>query len=229
LAVIQGSDGHDGSVHDSPFAATTAVDVKGWRVGYLKSAFDAEKSAQSDKPEDKAQKRGLHDDAHVLEELKALGVVLVPIELPKDIPAGELLTILTAEAATAFDDLTRDGRDEQMVWQAEEAWPNTFRAARLIPAVEYIRANRLRTMLMREMQKVMDTVDVYVAPSFGNSSLVITNLTGHPALVAPSGFNADGTPQSITFTGQLYGEAELVALSEAWQRSTDYHRQHPKL
>jgi Asp-tRNA(Asn)/Glu-tRNA(Gln) amidotransferase A subunit family amidase len=233
LAAIQGSDGHDGSVHDSPFAPTAAVDVKGWRVGYLKSAFDAQrdtKTADAEaKPEGSDRARIAHDDSHVLRELEALGVELVPIELPHAIPAGDLLTILTAEAATAFDELTRDGRDAQMVWQAAEAWPNTFRAARLIPAVEYLRANRLRTALMRDMQKLMDTVDVYVAPSFGNASLVITNLTGHPALVAPSGFNADGTPHSITFTGQLYGEAELVALAEAWQRSTEYHLRHPKL
>jgi Asp-tRNA(Asn)/Glu-tRNA(Gln) amidotransferase A subunit family amidase len=240
LAAIQGSDAHDASVHDSIFGATGAVDVKGWKVGYLKSAFDAGRKAQAEadarkasgaeaKRDDGDEGPALHDDTHVLDELKALGVELVPIELPRAIPAGKLMTILVAEAATAFDELTRDGRDAQMVWQAEEAWPNTFRAARLIPAVEYIRANRLRTQLMRDMQKLMDTVDVYVAPSFGNANLSITNLTGHPALVAPSGFNADGTPQSITFTGQLFGEAELVALSEAWQRSTEYHRRHPQL
>jgi Asp-tRNA(Asn)/Glu-tRNA(Gln) amidotransferase A subunit family amidase len=225
LAAIQGPDGRDGSVREAQFFPVAPVDVKGWRVGYLKSAFDREKE-----PADKNESgRARHDDSHVLDELKALGVELVPIELPHALPAGDLLTILTAEAATAFDELTRDGRDAQMVWQAPEAWPNIFRAARLIPAVEYIRANRLRTALMRDMQKLMDSVDLYVAPSFGNESLVITNLTGHPALVAPSGFDPDGMPQTITFTGQLYGEAELVALADAWQRSTEYHRRHPQL
>lgn len=233
LAAIQGSDGRDGSVRDSGFAATGAVDVKRWKVGYLKSAFDAQKEALrvagEPKPEKAEREKRVHDDAHVLAELEALGVELIPIELPREIPAHDLMTILVAEAATAFDELTRDGRDAQMVWQAAEAWPNTFRAARLIPAVEYIRANRLRTQLMRDMQKLMDKVDVYVAPSLGNANLAITNLTGHPALVAPSGFDADGMPHSITFTGQLFGEAELVALAEAWQRSTEYHRRHPDL
>jgi Asp-tRNA(Asn)/Glu-tRNA(Gln) amidotransferase A subunit family amidase len=245
LAAIHGADGHDGSVHEVDCFANAPVDVKGWRVGYVKSAFERPKTAgaQSADAAAKSADAGAKSadagaksedlertpEAHVLDELKALGVVLVPIELPREIPAGELLTILTAEAATAFDELTRDGRDAQMVWQAAEAWPNIFRAARLIPAVEYIRANRLRTQLMREMQRLMDTVDVYVAPSFGNASLAITNLTGHPALVAPCGFRADGTPRSITFTGQLYDEVELVALAEAWQRSTEYHRRHPQL
>jgi Asp-tRNA(Asn)/Glu-tRNA(Gln) amidotransferase A subunit family amidase len=224
LAAIQGGDGLDASVREVPYAASAPVSVAGWKVGYVKTAFDHAKDVA-----EKTPGGSQHDDMHVLDELRALGVDLVPIELPEDIPAGDLLTILTAEAATAFDDLTRDGRDAQMVWQAEEAWPNIFRASRLIPAVEYIRANRLRTRLMREMQKVMDSVDLYVAPSFGGSSLVITNLTGHPALVAPCAFGKDDMPHSITFTGQLYGEAELCALADAWQRSTDYHRRHPKL
>src|SRR5439155_18286636 len=121
-------------------------------------------------------------------ELKALGVELVPIELPDEIPAGDLLVILTAEAATAFDELTRTGKDAQMAWQEEPAWPNTFRATRLVPAVEYLRASRLRTLLMQRMDELMRKVDLYVHPSRGNASLVITNLTGHPSVVLPDGF-----------------------------------------
>lgn len=212
LAAIAGSDGLDGTVHDAPFKAPGPTDVHGLHVGYLKGAFDAS-------PEDQ----------HVLEELEALHVELVPIELPHTLPVSDLLIVLTCEAATAFDEVTRNDSDEQMVWQDDDAWPNTFRAARTIPAVEYLRANRLRTRLMREMARTMQSIDVYVHPSFGSDSLLVTNLTGHPAAVAPCGFRADGTPRSITFTGQLFGEQDLVALASAWQRSTGYHRRHPAL
>lgn len=215
LAAIQGPDGADPTVHDFPFSASAVVDVRGWKVGYPAAEF--ERSA---------------DDRRVLEELKALGVEIVPIELPKEIPVSDLLVILTCEAATAFDELTRDGRDEEMVWQDEEAWPNTFRAARLIPAVEYLRASRLRTQLMREMDAAMAKVDLLVHPSRGGQALLVTNLTGHPTICAPSGFREkDGkrTPRSISFTGKLFGEAELAALAAAWQRSTRYHLEHPRL
>jgi Asp-tRNA(Asn)/Glu-tRNA(Gln) amidotransferase A subunit family amidase len=213
LAAIQGPDGVDPTVHDFPFAAPGEVDVRGWKVGYIDKDF--EKSPA---------------DRHVLEELKALGVELVPIELPRSIPAGDLLIILTCEAAAAFDELTRDGRDDQMVWQSEEAWPNTFRATRLVPAVEYIRANRLRTQLMREMDEVLKKVDLYVHPSRGGASLLVTNLTGHPTICAPDGFDEkEKTPRSISFTGRLFGEAELAALAQAWQRSTAFHLAHPPL
>jgi Asp-tRNA(Asn)/Glu-tRNA(Gln) amidotransferase A subunit family amidase len=211
LAAIRGPDGLDGTVHDFPFSAGRAKSVKELKVGYPKGTFTSE------------------THKHVLEELKALGVEPVEIELPKDVPASDLLLILSAEAAAAFDAVTRSGDDDKMVAQDEDAWPNTFRAARLIPAVEYIRANRLRTKLMRDMDELMKTVDVYVHPSRGNASLTITNLTGHPAIAMPDGFDKEGRPRSITFTGRLYGESDLCALARAWQESTDYHRKHPKL
>ena len=215
LQAIQGPDDQDPTVHDFPFEASGPVDVRGWKVGY--PAADFERSA---------------DDRRVLEELKALGLELVPVELPHALPVSDLLVILTCEAATAFDELTRDGRDDQMVWQAEEAWPNTFRAARLVPAVEYLRASRLRTRLMREMDETMAKVDLLVHPSRGGAALLVTNLTGHPTICAPSGFReSDGqkTPRSISFTGKLFGEAELAAVAAAWQRSTRYHLEHPRL
>ncbi len=213
FGAIQGPDGLDTSVLDQPYEVPGEVDVRGFRVGYLKAAFDRPES---------------EEDRKVLEELKALGVDLVPIELP-EAPGNELLIILSAEAATAFDELTRSGRDEILVRQVEQAWPNVFRTARLIPAVEYLRANRIRTQLMRDMDKVMGGVDLYVHPSYGGGSLLVTNLTGHPSVVAPNGFRADGTPRSISFTGQLFGESKLLALAQAWQTSTGYHKRHPDL
>ncbi len=185
------------------------VDVKGWRVGYVPEVFGPDVAERS-----------------VLDELSALGVELVPVELPRA-PLGDLLVILSAEAAEAFDRLTLDGQDELMARQVDQAWPNVFRCARLIPAVEYLRAQRVRRRLMRDMDALMASVDVLVHPSDDDAPLIIGNLTGHPTFVAPCGFRDDGTPRSISFTGRLFDEARLLALGEAWQASTEHHRRHP--
>ena len=114
--------------------------------------------------------------------------------------------------------------------QVADAWPNVFRQGQLIPAVEYIRANRIRTLLMQEMERVMEEVDVYVVPSFGGNDMLMTNLTGHPAVVLPNGFRrSNGTPTSITFTGRLYGETEVLAVAHAYQQATDFHLKRPPL
>ena len=114
-----------------------------------------------------------------------------------------------------------------MVQQIEEAWPNEFRIARTIPAVEYIQANRIRTLVMREMGRIFDEVDVYMSPTFGGDNLLLTNLTGHPAVVVPNGFPSDGSPSSITFTGRLHGEAETLAVAMAYQEATGHHLRRP--
>jgi Asp-tRNA(Asn)/Glu-tRNA(Gln) amidotransferase A subunit family amidase len=162
----------------------------------------------------------------VLDKLRELGATLVPVELPK-IPASGLACILAAEAAAAFDELTRTNRDDEMVRQIKNAWPNTLRAARFIPAVEYIQANRARTLLMREMEKL--PVDVYVTPSFGGDNLLYTNLTGHPCVVLPNGFDEKGSPTSITFMGRLFEEGKVLAVAKAYQDATDFHLKHPPL
>jgi Asp-tRNA(Asn)/Glu-tRNA(Gln) amidotransferase A subunit family amidase len=136
--------------------------------------------------------------------------------------------ILIAEAAAAFDELTRSGRDKLLTAQGANDWPNTFRAARFIPAVEYINANRARTLGMQRMAEVFKTIDVFVVPTF-SPQLLITNLTGHPAVILPNGFRDDGTPTSLTFVGDLYGEARLLALAHAYQQATGFHLKHPKL
>ncbi len=209
---IRGPDGKDqDAVHDTCFAVGHAKNLVGLRVGYPRHAFDK-----------RTHKK-------VLDELRAIGVTPVPIDLPARIDASDLLSILVCEAATAFDELTRSGDDAKMVWQDKEAWPNTFRAARMIPAVEYLRAMRLRTLLMRDMDALMQQVDVFVNPSEGSQSLALTNLTGHPSIAMPDGLDGRGRPNSITFTGRLFGEQDLLAIARAWQESTHYHQEHPKL
>ena len=115
-----------------------------------------------------------------------------------------------------------------MVRQIRNAWPNSFRAARFIPAVEYIQANRLRYRLIQEMQKVMAAVDLFVVPSFGGNTLLLTNLTGHPCVVLPNGFDEKGSPASISFIGNLFEEGSLLAFANYYQKATDFHLQHPK-
>ena len=112
-----------------------------------------------------------------------------------------------------------------MVRQTRDAWPNVFRASRFIPAVEYIQANRLRRLIIQDMQKL--DVDVYLSPSFGGSNLLLTNLTGHPCVVLPNGFDAKGSPTSVTFIGRLFGEATLLAVAKTYQDATDFHTKHP--
>ena len=209
---IYGKDERDPFTFDAPFNYKHEFDAKSLRIGYLQSAFAGQYPFK-------------RQDSLALESLKNLGYELIPIELP---PMPELGIILSAEAAAAFDELTRNGNDDQMVRQIRRAWPNVFRAARFIPAVEYIQANRLRTQLIAQMDQVFQQVDVYVHPSWASSSLGITNYTGHPCVVLPNGFR-DGRPTSISFTGKLFGEAELLRLAKDFQDATNFHKQHPEL
>ncbi len=137
--------------------------------------------------------------------LREIGLDLVPIQLPENYPVESLSFILTAEAATAFDELTRSGHDDLLVRQAANAWPNVFRQGQFIPAVEYLHANRIRWQVVREMEEALGRVDLYVCPSHGGDNLLLTNLTGHPAVFLSNGFrSSDGTPTSITFNSRLY-------------------------
>jgi len=167
--------------------------------------------------------------------LEKAGLKLVPIELPK-FSTGPLRTILVAEAATAFDDLTRSGGVNQLSGQDPGDWPNTFRTSRFIPAVEYLRAQRARTLLQHEMEKFMSQWDVFVSPAPGSASLLITNLTGHPAVCVPCGFvsSVNGTvtsslPLAIMFTGGVYDEAAPLRVALAFEQATKWHTMHPKV
>lgn len=217
--VIQGPDGQDPTVLDAPFNYDGGkTSLKGLKIGFLKSDFERSYPNRA-------------ADSASLAVLRKLGADLVPLQLP-GLPANDISFVLGVEAAAAFDDLTRDGRDDQMVRQIKNAWPNAFRAARFVPAVEYVQAARHRTLLIRAMHETLRGLDAYVAPSFGRN-LTLTNLTGHPALVLPNGFRADAgkpeRPVSLTFTGQLFGEAKLLQIAKAYQEATDFHKKHPGL
>lgn len=214
LAAIQGPDGKDRTVRDVPFNWDAGAPLGSIRVGYLKADFERERPGKA------------FDDA-ALEKLRAMGVKLVPVALP-DVKPAAMVNLLTAEAAAAFDSLTHSGRDKLLKREGENDWPNLFRVAQLMPAVDYINANRARSLAMEGMAKTFSDVDVIVAPT-GDPQVVLTNLTGHPAIIVPNGFRENGTPVSLTFLGRIYGEAKMLAVARAYQEATGFHLQQPML
>ena len=226
LDAIYGPDGQDNSVIPAGYHWNAELSPKKLRVGYVKSAFDTPLTDPAD------AKRTMHatkpfDDA-ALDVFRRLGITLIPVDLP-DVPYDAMRIILTAEAAAAFDDLTRSNRDNELVQQGKFDWPNTFRTSRFIPAVDYVNANRLRSVAIQKWDDLMRTVDVIVTPTGAAnlSQLVATNLTGHPAVIIPNGFREDGTPVSITFLGGLFEEAKMLAVARAYQEATGFHLKHP--
>lgn len=210
---IYGPDGKDQSVIDLPFNYKPDVDLSKLTIGYLQSAF-------------KEDYDNRHRDSLTLAKLRELGANLIPIELP-DYPVNPQTIILSAEAAAAFDQLTLSNRDDELVRQGQSAWPNLFRAARFIPAVEYIQANRARQVLIQKMDSLMQKVDLYVSPTYGADNLLLTNLTGHPSVVLPNGFTEDEQPTSITFIGKLFDEGTLLGVANKYQQATGFHTKHP--
>lgn len=215
LEAIRGTDGVDQTVIDAAFNYTPRIDLKKLRIGYLKEDFKKDTTYQE-------------QNAATLQTLRELGANLIEIKLP-NLPVDAMQIILNAEAAAAFDELTRSDRDDLLVRQIKNAWPNVFRSSRLIPAVEYIQANRLRTVLIKRMAELMADIDLYLSPTFEGDNLLLTNLTGHPCVVVPNGFNGEGEPTSITFIGRLYDEATLLAVAKTYQDATDFHTKHPPL
>lgn len=223
FSAIYGPDGKDTTVVDLPFDWNPNLDIRNLRIGYVKTAFEADRDEEDD---DDLEWKAI--DENTLATLRSLGINLIPMELP-DYPIDAMSFILSAEAAAAFDELTRSNRDDLLVRQIKDAWPNVFRQAQLIPAVEYIQANRVRRLVMEAMADVMSQTDVYVVPSFVGDNLLLTNLTGHPTVVLPNGFRKNGTPTSISFVGKLYGEAETLVVAKAYQEATNFHLRHPVL
>ncbi|HJQ25399.1 MAG TPA: amidase [Blastocatellia bacterium] len=217
LRAAYGPDGRDLTVGDAAFNWSPDRPLAAMRIGFLKAEFE--------RKEDSEATKAMYKEA--LDALRAAGAQLQETELPK-FDTGSLRIILSAEAATAFDDITRDGRVNQLSGQSPGDWPNSFRTSRFITAVEYLRAQRARTLLMRQMDQFMSKWDVFVSPAPGSASLLITNLTGHPAVCLPCGF-IDNLPRSLMFTGGLYDEAAPLRVALAFERATKWHTMHPKM
>lgn len=210
LEVISGADGKDPTAVGSRFGWDRVRPLSAIRVGYFKSAFDAP--------------YGRERNQRALVRLRELGVRPVEVELPTDLPVNSVM-IVRVEAAAALDELVRSGGLTQLVEQKENGWPNFIRAGRLVPAYEYLQANRIRTLLMERLDEIFQKVDVFLAPPFGVNQ--ITNLTGHPCIVVPNGTTDDGLPASLSFIGRLYGESDMCTVARAWQELTGWHRRRP--
>jgi Asp-tRNA(Asn)/Glu-tRNA(Gln) amidotransferase A subunit family amidase len=203
---IHGADGLDWAAVDQPFAWPPRVDLASIKVGYIEDR---------DRPSDARAE---------LKVLREIGFELVPITLPEDLPVGAITLMLGTEAAAVFDEITR-----KHITEGLNSWPGTFRNGQFVPAVEYLRAARVRTRLMRAMADRMALVDVYVG---SGEDLSITNLTGHPTVVFPMGFHDHSgrmMPGAVTLTGRLYDEATLMAVACAFQQATGDHRHRPPL
>ena len=213
---MKGTDGKDASAIDHAFNYNQKADVKKMRVAYAQNYFN---KLAKEAPEWK-----------VLDEFKSMGVSPQPVTFPDStiVQFNLIGIILNAESAAAFDELTRTNRDDLIERQDKDFWPNSFRAARMIPAVEYINALRYRSELCQQINDFMKNFDVLIVPTFAGSQLAVTNLTGHPVVCMPMGFNQRGLPLSITLVGNLYDEASILEAAKAYQDHTDHHKKHPE-
>ena len=215
---IHGTDGKDASAVNMPFNYSIKKDIKKLRIGYAKNYFDRIRDTSA-------------NEWKVLKAFEKMGVQLIPVIFPDSaVYTFDMVGIIIgAESAAAFDQLTVSGLDDQLTRQNKNDWPNSFRTSRLIPAVEYINANRHRYLLMQKMNSFFETVDLVITPTFAGSQLAITNLTGHPALCMPTGFNQRKLPTSISFIGKLYDEATLLQIGKFFQDITSWDDVHPAL
>jgi Asp-tRNA(Asn)/Glu-tRNA(Gln) amidotransferase A subunit family amidase len=211
---IHGADQEDGSSIQFAFNYTGSVDFKKLKIAYISNYIDTLPANSTEK--------------HTLAVLKEMGATIVPLYFPDSLHGDELLSLIVgAESAAAFDELTRSSADDQMVQQAKDRWPNKFRTARFVPAVEYITACRLRYRIMKKMDPVIDAYDIIITPPETGDQLAITNLTGNPSITLPNGFLPNGLPASISFIGKHFGEANLLAFAKAYQERTSFNLKHP--
>ena len=265
LNAIYGPDGRDQSVQPAPFHADLTTSIHALRVGYIAAAFKAPTQQPMSPDETKsltpaelakheqqrnasfAQRTYDHQfNARALDALRSMGITLTPVEMPS-FHFSALLNILGAEAAAAFDELTTSGRDALLSGQKPYDWPNGFRTSRFLSAVDYIQAERARSLALTAMHQLFANFDVIVTPS-GGTQLTATNLCGQPAVIVPNGlrgpdappfsptedddwpdYGGPGTPVSLTFLAPLYQDAKAVALAHAYQLKTGFQLLHPKL
>ncbi|HZY35424.1 MAG TPA: amidase [Mucilaginibacter sp.] len=213
---IHGTDHKDASAIDFAFNYTGLVDIKKLKIAYIKNYIDT-------LPESSTEKR-------TLTTLKKMGATITGINFPDNLHGDETLSlIIGVESAALFDQLTRSNRDDQMVQQGKDRWPNTFRTSRFVPAVEYLNACRLRYEIMAQMDPFIDQYDVIIAPPETGDQLAITNLTGNPSVTLPNGMLKNNMPASISFIGKHFGEAKLLAFAKAYQDFTGYNLNHPPM
>lgn len=213
---IRGQDGLDKSVKNAAFNYQQSPDIKKLKVAYLQDLFQKDTSAIS-----------IHHQ-RTLSEFEALGIRPEKVTLPENFPFSVFDIILRAESGAFFDQLVLSGVVDEMVEQHKGSRANSLRQSRFIPAVEYLQANRHRSKLIEEFHQMIKDYDVVISPTFAGRQMLITNLTGHPALSLPNGFDEKGRPTSITLLGNYFGEDKMIALAEAYQKQYQYHGLIPK-
>ena len=217
---IHGSDGKDGSAVNMPFNYADKKDIKKLMIGYAKNYFDKIKDTNN-------------NDLKALAVFKQIGVELVPVNFPDSgvYQFNIMDVIIGAECAAQFDEMTRNNIDDLLTRQTKNDWPNQFRTARFVPAVEYINAQRHRYVLMQKVNEVINQYDAIICPSRGDGNQsAITNLTGHPVVCVPDGFNKkSNTPTGISFVGKLYDEATILLVAKKYQEQTNWDETHPTL
>ena len=238
LAAIDGADPADPSSIGAPFGYDASESVAGLRLGWFPADFEAE---------------GVHDlDRAALDHARALGLELVALTRP-DLPYDALMAVLYAEAAAAFERLTLDGTDDSLTWQEAGAWPNSFRKARFLSAVDLVQADRLRTRVMRDMDALFGRVDAMMGPCFAGPMLTITNFTGHPCLALRAGFRRSPTrnrlslaearldqgedgsgedfrvPHAVSLHGRLFDEGTVLRIGAALEARFGVADERPPL
>ena len=218
-SIIKGSSNameKDHTVVDYPFVFNPKSDLSGYKIGYFKKLFDKDTSNVGS------------NNAATLATLKSLGAELVEVELPDSIPFDVFDIILRAEAGAFFDELVLDHKDREMVEQHKGSRANSLRQSRFISAVEYLQANRHRKVLIEKFNKKIQNLDIIISPTYGRYQSLTTNLTGHPAIAVPNGFDKLGHPTSITLLGNLYDEGPILEAAYLIQQTTTFDEQHPE-
>ena len=213
---IHGTDGKDQAAVNMPFNYTGKADLSKMKIAYAKQYFE---------------KDTMGNELKVLDVYRKLGATLIPVDFPDStIYNFDIIgIIISAECAAQFDEFTRSDMDDALTRQGKNDWPTQFRTARFIPAVEYINAYRHRYLLMQKVNEVMSQYDFFICPSFSGNQLAITNLTGHPVICFPTGFNKDNLPTGISLVGKLYDEATILAAAKAFQEATGFDELHPAM
>ncbi len=215
LDAISGPDELDESTIDIPLNLDMTRNMRDVRVGYLKDEFESDAARDEDRA--------------TLAALEGMGCQLTPLSLEGAPYGGIIFFIISVEAAASFDELTRFNLDDQMQWQDDAAWPNTFRTTRLASAVEYMNARRLRRRYMKRAAELFESVDVVIAPSRHGAMHALTNMSGHPALTIRQGFRENGTPFAVTMWGRLFDDGTLLAVGSELERSLGISNRRPLL
>ena len=214
---LHGTDGKDASAVNMPFNYTGKTDLSKFKIAYAKNYL--------------GRRDTMGNELEVLNAFKKAGAQLIPVDFPDSGIYNFNMSgiIIGVESAAAFDEFTRTDLDDMMTRQGRNDWPNQFRSSRFIPAVEYVNANRYRYLLMQKINEFINKYDVVICPTYGGHQLQITNLTGHPVVCLPTGFNKNHLPTSITLVGKLYDEATLLSVAKAYQQATQWDEMHPEM